>query len=132
MGLLRRRVFGRSYKRSCRLSDYYVLWHESETAQPVGTLEVNIESDLFNFQLNSEYSGEVPWFVSYAKDAVLPMNTMIKMWVLDRAPESHNEFIDSLIRKANLDEYDAYGFFKYNKGKFITDRFYVVECEKSG
>ena len=80
--------------------------------------------------LNNEYDGDVPWFIRFAKDSVLPMNEMVKMWVLERAPESHNEFIDSLIKKAGLYEYDAYGFFKYNKGHFITDKFYVVEREK--
>ena len=112
------------------MTDFYELWHEENCAHPVGTLEIAIEADIFNFKLNKEYIGSVPWFIQYAKDAVLPMNEMVKMWVLGRAPESHNELIDSLIKKAGLARYDAYGFFKYNKGHFITDKFYVVECQR--
>ena len=110
--------------------DFFELRNEDADLHPVGILEIDIESDIFNFILNKEYNGDVPWFIRFANDAVISMNEMVKMWVLERAPESHNEFIDSLIDKAGLDEYDAYGFFKYNKGHFIIDKFYVVECEK--
>ena len=112
------------------MADYFELRHEDSSVYPVGTLAIDIESGVFEFCLNKEYDGEVPWFVRFERDAVLPMSEMVRMWVMERAPESHNEFIDSLIEKAGLDEYDAYGFFKHNKGHFITDKFYVVEREK--
>ena len=112
------------------MADFYDLRHEDNIAFPVGTLEIDIEQGIFNFKLNKNYDGDVPWFVRFANKAVKPMNEMVRAWVLERAPESHNELIDSLIKKAGLKDYDAYGFFKYNKGHFITDKFYVAEREK--
>ena len=55
------------------------------------------------------------------------MTENIKMWVMDRVPEPQYKFIDTLIEKAGLKEYDVYSFFKYNKGAFNHDRFYVEE-----
>jgi hypothetical protein len=42
-----------------------------------------------------------------------------------RAPEPHYEFIDALVEKIGSKKYNAYEFFKYNNGRFITDDFYV-------
>jgi len=88
-------------------------------------LEINISDDFFGFTKNESYTGPLPAFLYY--EAVIPMNENIKMWVLERAPEPQYLFIDALIEKAGLQKYDAYGFFRYNKGAFIQDKFYVEE-----
>ena len=85
---------------------------------------VDIKNDLFKFSLNKEYDGPLPFFVICPLVDISESDN-IKMWVLERSPEENNEIIDSLIIKAGLVEYDAYGFFRYNKGRHITDRFYV-------
>ena len=105
------------------LDQYYLRFKGVD--EPVGVLEIDIEEDFFNFLENDKYTGDLPAFLYYETD--IPMNENIKMWVIDRAPEPHYEFIDTLIKKAGLKEYDAYGFFKYNKGAFNYDRFYVEE-----
>ena len=45
--------------------------------------------------------------------------------MLERAPEPNYEWIDRLLDQVGIKEYDPYAFFKYNKGRFITDDFYV-------
>jgi len=105
------------------LDRYYLRYRGYE--EPVGVLEINIEEDIFSFTKNDKYTGDLPAFLFYETD--IPMNENIKMWVMDRAPEPQYAFIDTLIEKAGLKEYDAYGFFKYNKGVFIYDKFYVEE-----
>ena len=104
------------------LDKYLVRCENVEEA--VGTLYVDIEQDYFDFDTNTKYNGPKPAFLAYP-DAPMPLREQVKMWVLERAPEPHYEFIDVLIEKAGLTEYDAYGFFKYNKGQFIIDKFYV-------
>lgn len=91
-------------------------------------MEIDIDEDFFGFTKNERYTGKLPAFLYY--EAEIPMNENIKMWVMERAPEPHYLFIDKLIEKAGLTSYDAYGFFKYNKGAFIQDRFYVKEIIK--
>ena len=96
--------------------------------EPIGVLTVDIDNDTFTFTRNSKYQGCLPVFIEYPAVSMTESDS-IKMWVMDRAPEPHNELIDSLIRKIGATEYDAYAFFKYNKGAYITDKFYVEEIE---
>ncbi|MCL1997895.1 MAG: hypothetical protein FWG65_03920 [Turicibacter sp.] len=105
--------------------DKYVVRCENVT-EPIGTLEVDVAEDYFNIDINPNYDGPKPLFMAYPK-AVMPLQEQVKIWVLERSPEPHYEFIDALVEKAGLDKYDPYGFFKYNKGRFITDKFYVEE-----
>jgi hypothetical protein len=103
--------------------DSYLMKHENET-EPVGTLHIDIAEDIFDFKLNENYKGELPHFVSDPGTA-LSKNELVKMWVLERAPEPNYEWIDALIQKIGCTHYDPYAFFKYNEGRFITDRFYA-------
>ena len=105
------------------MSDKYLLRHKS-TDIPVGNLDVDIENDNFSFVLDSGYEGPLPSFLMYPPKT-MSYSDSIRMWVMNRSPEPHYEFIDQAIKKAGLTEYDAYGFFKYNNGAFITDDFYV-------
>ena len=105
------------------MSDVYLLKHEGIEV-PVGVLRIDIEKDNFAFEADPHYNGPLPAFLLYS-NGLMPIEESIKMWVMERAPEPHNEFIDALVEKAGLDKYDAYGFFKFNQGKFITDKFYA-------
>ena len=103
--------------------DKYLLKYDGiESA--VGNLTIDIEGDLFEFEPIPGYDGPLPFFLK-SPNSPLSTSEKLKMWVLDRAPEPEYELIDMLIEKAGLKEYDAYGFFKYNGGKFNTDKFYV-------
>ena len=104
------------------LDKYYLRC--KEVSEPIGILTVDIENDHFGFEENDAYEGQLPTFLAYP-DAPMPIDRKIKMWVLGRAPEPNYALIESLIKKAGLSSYDAYGFFKYNKGQFIPDKFYV-------
>jgi hypothetical protein len=84
---------------------------------------VDIDADIFSFQKNGTYSGPLPSFLAYPSK--MKESDKIKMWVLERAPDPNNEFIDALIKKIGETKYNAYSFFKYNNGVFITDKFYV-------
>ena len=105
------------------MSDVYLLKHKT-TETPLGRLEIDIENDRFSFEKNDAYAGPLPSFLLYESKHISPSDS-VKMWVMDRAPEPHNELIDALIRKIGETEYNAYSFFKYNKGRFIGDSFYV-------
>jgi len=87
-------------------------------------LEIDEPNDKFSFSRNDEYNGPLPSFLLYPSEHISD-NESVKMWVMDRAPEPHNEFIDSLIRKIGETAYNAYSFFKYNNGRFTGDMFYV-------
>lgn len=105
------------------MSERYCLRHDDYT-EPVGTLTVDFDKDVFEIEENSKYDGELPFFLLYPKSS-MSLSEKIKLWITERAPESNYTFIDALIERAGLTEYDAYGFFKYNNGRFITDDFYV-------
>ena len=105
------------------MSDTYLLKYEGIEI-PVGVLTIDINKDNFAFEADPLYKGPLPAFLLYSND-LAPTEESIKMWVMGRAPEPHYEFIDALVDKAGLDKYDAYGFFKFNQGRFITDRFYT-------
>jgi len=90
----------------------------------VGELLIDYDEDRYDFIRNKDYNGSVPYFLQ-CEDSMLPLSEKIKIWVLSRSPDQDYEFIDALIEKAGLTEYDPYGFFKYNDGRFIPDRFYV-------
>jgi hypothetical protein len=93
-----------------------------KTEKPIGVLSVNVDDMSFSFDENLEYDSDKPFFLR--RDFALPFEEVLKIWVLNRAPDTNYEFIDYLIEKAGLKEYDAYGFFKYNNGRYISDRFY--------
>ena len=97
--------------------------HKS-TEIPLGKLEIDEISDVFSFTPNKGYSGPLPSFLLYGHGKMTESES-VKMWVMDRAPEPHNEIIDSLIHKIGETTYNAYSFFKYNKGRFTGDKFYV-------
>ena len=103
--------------------DRYLLKHRNSDV-PLGELSIDIEVDEFSFEENNEYQGKLPAFLFY-KSGAISKKEQIKMWVMGRAPDPNNEFIDTMIRKIGETKYDAYSFFKYNKGVFITDKFYV-------
>ena len=105
------------------MPDKYWL-HCEEYSEAVGELLIDFDNDNFSFEMNNNYTGPLPFFLTDS-DAPMPVDEQIKLWVTERAPEPNYTFIDALIEKAGLSEYDAYGFFKYNSGKFITDKFYV-------
>jgi len=108
--------------------DKYLLKYEG-IDEPVGLLSLDFINDEFSIEVNEKYNGSIPSFLRF-EDAPMCIGDRIKLWVLERAPETNYEFIDALIEKAGLSEYDAYGFFKYNNGRFITDRFYVEPYNK--
>jgi len=105
------------------MSDTYLLKHPSSEV-PLGKLEIDEAADIYSFEQNPNYEGPLPSFLLYPS-AHISNNDSVKMWVLDRAPEPHNELIDALVRKIGETEYNAYSFFKYNNGRFTGDKFYV-------
>jgi|GEM_PF-2213563 len=105
------------------MSDVFLLKH-SHSEIPLGRLEIDESADTFSFERNAEYSGSLPSFLLYGHGNMSESDS-IKMWVMDRAPEPHNEIIDALIQKIGETKYNAYSFFKYNNGRFIGDLFFV-------
>ena len=102
--------------------DKYLLKHKTSDV-PLGELLIDIDSDVFSFLKNDSYNGPLPAFLAYPSE--MKESDKIKLWVLERAPDPNNEFIDALIKKIGETSYNAYSFFKYNNGAFITDKFYV-------
>jgi hypothetical protein len=103
------------------MSDVYTLKSPDGN---VGTLRIDIKLDTWEFTPSETYQGVTPQFIYYAKNGAYTKDD-IKEWVLERAPERNYEWIDQLLEKLGLSEYDPYAFFKYNGGRFITDDFYV-------
>jgi len=96
-----------------------------ESEHPVGELFVDINADMFSFRKNEEYEGKLPAFLVYVSEK-MSESERIKMWVMERAPDRDNEFIDVLIEKIGETEYNSYSFFKHNNGAFNYDKFYVT------
>jgi hypothetical protein len=95
----------------------------------IGEMRIDREKDIWEY-IDSKENMDVDRPIFY--DAAVLMkrditSESIKYWVLGRAPEENYEFINYWIERLGLAEYDAYAFFLYNKGAFITDRFHVVE-----
>jgi hypothetical protein len=97
--------------------------------EPIGILTVDVDKMRFSFDENPNYDSDKPLFLR--KDFAIPFEEVLKIWILNRAPEPDYEFIDCLVEKAWLKEYDAYGFFKYNNGRYISDRFYFEQLANS-
>ena len=51
---------------------------------------------------------------------------IVREWVSGRAPEPNYEFIDALMERVGIKEYDPLAFVAYNGGRFNTDKFYLV------
>jgi hypothetical protein len=107
------------------LLEKFALYHDKDF---IGVLGVDIEGDHFSFETSPGYGGPVPYFLRFP-DSVLSMSEKIKEWVLERAPEPNYEFIDALMDRAGMTEYDPYLFFKYNQGQFLNDDFRVEPLE---
>ena len=50
----------------------------------------------------------------------------VRDWITNRAPEPNYMFIDALLEKVGIKEYDPLAFVAYNGGRFNTDKFYLV------
>ena len=108
--------------------DKYELKHPS-CPLPVGYMAINFDKDTWEWNDNLNYTGELPWFLVFLKH---PKNTksvseLLRMWVLGRALDPNNILIERTMKTAGLKRFCAYGFFKYNKGRYITDKFYCVD-----
>ena len=51
---------------------------------------------------------------------------VVRDWIINRAPEPNYEFIDALMERVGITEYDPLAFVAYNGGRFNTDEFYLV------
>ena len=109
------------------LERFYLKYRDNP--ENVGIISVDCETDSYNFTENSGYSGSIPAFLRFKHEVNYPISDGLKVWIADRVPEPGYAFIDALIEKAGLKQYDAYGFFKYNKGKFMNDGFYIEEIK---
>lgn len=105
------------------LKKYYLMSGDNQV--PVGILTMDVEQDFFSFEKNIDYDGLLPFFLKYTNNSMTP-SERVKLWITERAPEPNYTFIDALIEKAGLKEYDPFGFFEFNKGAFNTDDFHVV------
>lgn len=112
------------------LDKYLVI--DRETGEEMGVLTCDISNDIFSYLLlrDEDKPWKHPSFYSICKHYNLPVTSDdIKDWVMTRAPEPHNDAILALIETAKLEEYDAYGFFKFNEGQFIQDNFWCKQIE---
>ena len=50
---------------------------------------------------------------------------VVQTWLFTRAPESNYVFIDALMDKAGITQYDPLAFVEYNSGRFNTDKYYL-------
>jgi len=107
------------------LKKFYLMHGDNNV--PVDVLNIDIHDDYFDFSTNPDYTGVMPFFTD---DAPMPLPDRIKLWIENRVPEQGYEFIDALIARAGLEKYDPFGFFEYNKGAFISDRFHVVRFDE--
>jgi hypothetical protein len=88
-----------------------------------GILEIDEEQDIWRY---TEIPGDVqqPWFVLAGKAYT---EKDVKSWVLNRAPEENYELISGVLEEMGLSTYDPYQIFLKNKGRFVTDNFYIEE-----
>ena len=112
---------GRSLRGGLKLLDSYYLKYKGGN---IGQLNVDMENDVWQMNINDEYSGDVPWIIRHSPGGV-PSKELVRNWVLSRAPERNYEWIDRMLDLLGMREYDEYEFFKYNNGMFITDDFSV-------
>jgi len=60
------------------------------------------------------------------ENQLLLSGDVVRMFLVNRAPESNYSFIDALMDKAGIKEYDPLAFVLYNGGRFNTDKFYLT------
>lgn len=89
----------------------------------VGVLYVDFNADKFEFELVKKDLPleQQPYFLL---DGV---NSSIKDWILERAPEPNASCIDIVLQDAGLKEYDAYALFRHKEGRFIYDKISCIE-----
>ena len=51
---------------------------------------------------------------------------IVRDWITGRAPDPGYAFIDALMERVGIAEYDPLAFLAYNSGRFNTDKFYLV------
>ena len=50
----------------------------------------------------------------------------VRDWIMERAPEPTYEFIDALMYRIGIAEYDPLAFVAYNGGRFNKDDYYLT------
>lgn len=100
--------------------EIYSVLSEYFNFEEIGRLYIDVEKDSWKYE-QLKYKDRIDKHPS----CVFLGNTNedVKNWVLDRAPEFYYAGIEEVLERAQLKEYDAYGLFKYNEGKFIGDWF---------
>ena len=103
------------------LDRYTLLLRDEE----LGKLQIDVECDLWEFEAFANKHDKLPYYIKHGFDGMKYAGENVKHWVTSRAPEPNYEWIDLLLDRLGISKYDAYAFFKYNGGRFNTDRYSV-------
>ena len=93
--------------------------------EELGKLTINTDQDIWKFEVFEDKHEKLPFVIRHGFNGSGYDSNNVKQWVLARAPEPNYEWIDLLLERLQLDEYDPYEFFKYNRGRFNTDRYHT-------
>ena len=100
----------------------------------IGTFEIDSEKDKWVYIPGHSLAAQPLVFklqIQGQSGATLS-GDIVREWIIGRAPEPHYEFIDALMERVGITEYDPLAFVSYNGGRFNTDNYYLVSSEIRG
>ena len=96
----------------------------------VGTFEIDSEKNKWVYNADGLFSEQPLVFRLQLKDqeGKILIGDVVRDWLITRAPEPNYTFIDALMERAGITEYDPLAFVMYNSGRFNTDRYYLTQA----
>jgi len=101
----------------------------------LGTFTIDCENDVWIYTAEASHMEQQPLIfrMLMSKDNIMVLTgNAVRDWIVNRAPESNYRFIDALMERVGIKEYDPLAFVAYNGGRFNTDDFYIMACNARG
>ena len=93
----------------------------------IGTFVIDSENNIWDYTAELSNDEQPLVFRLMLKDlgGVKLSGDAVHMWIAERAPDPDYEFIDALLERVGIKEYDPLAFVAHNRGCFITDNYYL-------
>ena len=93
----------------------------------IGNFIIDSEKDVWVYQPVGDYEPQPLLFKSHIKrhGKAEIHGSIVRDWIVERAPEPTYEFIDALMVRVGISKYDPLAFVMYNGGKFNKDTYYL-------
>jgi hypothetical protein len=94
----------------------------------LGLFTIDSENDLWRYDAAAPNEQQPLVFKLALRDSGMEtlLGEIVRDWIINRAPEPNYVFIDALMERVGIEEYDPLAFVAYNGGRFNTDNYYIV------